>query len=91
MLDQFEGRTGGGYVLDCFWSAWDAFAMSDSFEETVRRSISYGNDADTTACVAGGLAGIHWGMSGIPGEWLHGMRGREIVEPIIRKLVDHVV
>lgn|SRR5229473_1557415 len=30
-LKAFPGRTGSGYVVDCFWSAWDAFAEGDSW------------------------------------------------------------
>ena len=34
-----------------------------------------------------GLAGIRWGIGGIPTEWLDGMRGRGIVEPLVDKLL----
>jgi len=37
--------------------------------------------------VAGGLAEIYWGYSGIPADWLHDMRGHEIVEPMIARLL----
>jgi ADP-ribosyl-[dinitrogen reductase] hydrolase len=85
-LKAFPGRTGSGYVVDCFWSAWDAFAQGDSYRNVIERAIGYGDDTDTTACVAGGLAGIYWGRGGIPDEWLNGMRGQDVVEPILRKL-----
>ncbi len=90
LLESYPSRTGGGYVVNSFWSAWDAFAGSDSFEKAIKRAISYGDDTDTTACVAGGLAGIYWGRSGIPIQWLSGMRGTAIVEPILTKLLTHV-
>ena len=86
-LERFKERTGGGYVLDTFWSAWVAVSESQSYAETIERAIRFGADTDTTAAVAGGLAGIYWGCSGIPAEWLSGMRGKEIVDPLIAKLV----
>jgi ADP-ribosyl-[dinitrogen reductase] hydrolase len=86
-LKTFPGRTGSGYVVDCFWSAWDAFSGGDSYRRVIERAISYGDDADTTACVAGGLAGIYWGRNAIPDEWLNAMRGRDVVEPILGKLL----
>lgn len=89
LLKGYAPRTGSGYVVDCFWSAWDAFSNADSFEGTVRNAISYGNDTDTTAAVAGGLAGIYWGVSGIPPDWLAGMQGAEIVDRILKKLPVH--
>ncbi len=76
-----QERSGSGYVVDCFWSAWDAFADASSYEQTIQRAIRYGND--TTACVAGGLAGIYWGVDAIPAEWRAGMRGQDIVDPLV--------
>lgn len=90
-LDHLEGyrdRGGRGRVWDSLWSAWDAFAGAESYRETVERAIAYGNDTDTTAAIAGGLAGIHWSIDGIPTEWLDGMRGRSIVEPLIDRLLE---
>ena len=83
-------KPGGGWVLDSFWSAWDAFAASSSYRETIVRAISYGNDTDTNAAIAGGLAGIHWGLDesidGIPAAWLDALRGKDIVEDVLRRV-----
>lgn len=87
-LAAWKQRRGTGYVIDCFWSAWDAFSGAASYSETVERAIRYGVDTDTTACVAGGLAGIYWGVEAIPSEWRSGMRGQEIVEPLMEKLLE---
>ena len=66
--------------------------MAGSYAETIQRAVRYGHDTDTTAAIAGGLAGIYWGVDetagGIPGEWLAALRGREIVEPLIQRLAD---
>ncbi|MEX1171173.1 MAG: ADP-ribosylglycohydrolase family protein, partial [Chloroflexota bacterium] len=89
-LDHLEGyadRSGRGRVWDSFWSAWDAFAGADSYQATIERAIAYGNDTDTTAAIAGGLAGIHWGVDGIPAAWLAGMRGREVADPLVDRLL----
>lgn len=86
LIRTYEGRSGDFYVVDTFWSAWDAFVGGHTYAETVTRAISYGNDADTTAAVAGGLAGIYWGVDGIPRDWLDGMRGRAIVEDAVARL-----
>jgi ADP-ribosylglycohydrolase len=85
-VERFTTPTGSGYVVDTFWSAWSVFASSGSFAETIERAIRFGSDTDTTAAVAGGLAGIYWGRSGIPAEWLSALRGREIVEPLVARL-----
>ncbi len=92
-LDHLEGyteRAGKGRVWDSFWSAWDAFAGAKDYRDTIQRAVAYGNDTDTTAAIAGGLAGIRWGIEGIPAEWLAGMRGKDVVEPLIAKLLTTV-
>lgn len=80
-------RAGRGYVVDSFWSAWDAFVGAHGYRDTIERSIRYGHDTDTTAAIAGGLAGAYWGVDGIPAAWLRGMRGRDVVAPIVDRLL----
>jgi ADP-ribosylglycohydrolase len=83
-------KPGGGWVFDSFWSAWDAFAEGSSYRDTIERAIRLGRDTDTTAAIAGGLAGLRWGLDegtgGIPREWLSALRGRDIVEAILARL-----
>jgi protein-tyrosine phosphatase len=86
-LEAWTERQGRGRVWDSFWSAWDAFAGADSYRQAIDRAIAYGNDTDTTAAIAGGLAGIYWGIDGIPAEWLAGMRSRDIVAPLVARLL----
>lgn len=86
-LEAYAERGGRGRVWDSFWSAWDAFAGAGSYRETIERAVAYGDDTDTTAAIAGGLAGIHWGIDGIPAEWLAGMRGRAVADPLVDRLL----
>ena len=90
VLETYPIRSGAGYVLDCFWSAYESLRSSDSYRETVTRAVKYGSDCDTTAAVAGGLAGIYWGVRGIPAEWLRNMRGHDIVDPLVRRLLSSI-
>lgn len=43
-----------------------AFLAADGYEDTVRKAISLGGDADTMACIAGGIADAFHG--GVPSE-----------------------
>jgi len=90
VLLRWPTRGGHGYVIDSFWSAWDAFAGAADHQETVVRAIRYGTDTDTTACIAGGLAGVSFGLESIPPEWLSAVRGQDLVEPLIEPLVAGV-
>lgn len=78
---------GTGYVVDCLHSARVACAK-DSFESVIKRAIQFGNDTDTTACVAGGMAGLLFGFSKIPQHLIDGLRGKAIVEPLVERLTS---
>lgn len=83
-------KAGRAWVLDSFWSAWEAVAASSSYREAIERCVRYGHDTDTVAAIAGGLAGLRWGLDesrgGIPAEWFNGLRGKEIVEEILARV-----
>ncbi|GAB4117549.1 MAG: ADP-ribosylglycohydrolase family protein [Roseiflexaceae bacterium] len=77
---------GSGYVVDCLRSARWAVAQG-SYEQVVKAAISLGHDTDTTACVAGGIAGIRDGEHAIPERWRMQLRGRDLVEALCERLV----
>jgi ADP-ribosylglycohydrolase len=79
---------GSGYVLDSLWSARHALEAAGDYAGVVRAAIALGNDTDTTACIAGGLAGIRHGFAGLPQPWLDALRGRDMVQPLLAKLLD---
>jgi ADP-ribosylglycohydrolase len=83
--DAPEG-TGRGYVVDCLRSARLAQGAGD-YEAVVKAAVAVGNDTDTTACVAGGIAGIRDGAGAIPARWREGLRGRELVAPLLERLL----
>jgi len=41
-----------------------------SYEDTILSIINIGHDTDTSAAIAGGLAGIYYGLNGIPDYWV---------------------
>lgn len=84
-----QGR-GSGYVVDCLHSARLA-SQETSFESVIRKAISLGDDTDTTAAVAGGWAGVRFGISGIPQRWLAALAGRAVAEPLVVRLLDRCV
>ena len=84
--DQTTPPTGSGYVVDCLRSArWATEA--GSYEQVVKAAISLGNDTDTTACVAGGIAGIRDGIDAIPQRWRTRLRGQELYRDELQQLI----
>jgi len=83
--DPPQGK-GSGYVVDCLHSAHRAVQQGD-FETVVRSAVAMGNDTDTTACVAGGIAGIRDGIERIPLRWRERLRGRDLLDPMLERLL----
>jgi ADP-ribosyl-[dinitrogen reductase] hydrolase len=77
---------GSGYVVDCLRSARWAVETGD-YEQVVKSAVSLGQDTDTTACVAGGMAGIRDGINAIPERWRNELRGKELYEEELERLL----
>jgi ADP-ribosyl-[dinitrogen reductase] hydrolase len=78
---------GSGYVVDSLGAARWA-NNTKTYEEIVKAAISLGDDTDTTACIAGGIAGLKFGINAIPERWRENLRGKEIYEPLLEKLLS---
>jgi len=83
--DLLRAGTGSGYVVDSLISArWEM--QKPDYESVVKSAVKLGKDTDTTACIAGGVAGLRDGFEAIPTRWVEALRGREILEPLWQKL-----
>jgi ADP-ribosylglycohydrolase len=87
--DDSSGGTGSGYVVDSLRSARFVVEGHENYEDIVRAAIALGNDTDTTAAVAGGVAGVRAGVAGIPHRWCDGLRGMDLARPLIERLLRH--
>ncbi|MGC4119649.1 MAG: ADP-ribosylglycohydrolase family protein [Myxococcales bacterium] len=87
--DAPTGR-GSGYVVDCLRSAVECVESGDSYEQVVKAAIALGNDTDTTAAVAGGIAGLTYGVAGLPERWRAALRGQDLLRPLLKKLLQRV-
>lgn len=83
-----ERVQGSGYVVDSLWSARAAVLETSSFDACVRRAVALGNDTDTTAAIAGGVAGAMYGRVGIPPKWQADLRGNDILAPLLAALLS---
>lgn len=85
-LDDSPGR-GTGYVVDSLRSARQSCAAGD-YESVVRAAIRLGNDTDTTAAIAGGIAGLRDGIDAIPPRWRDALPDTAQFTPLIAQLLD---
>lgn len=70
----------GGFVLDTLKAATWCFVNTNSYDECMLAAVNLGDDADTTAAVAGALAGTVYGIEAIPQEWVDTLRDKELIE-----------
>ncbi len=78
---------GSGYVVHSLRAAVSLLTGPDrvDYERVVRGAIALGQDTDTTACIAGGVAGLVVGEGGIPRRWRDGLRGRALIEDLLSR------
>lgn len=77
----------GGYVVDTLEAALWCLLTTDSYKECVLTAVNLGDDTDTVAAVAGGLAGALYGYDAVPKEWLSVLKRREYIEQLCEKAV----
>jgi ADP-ribosyl-[dinitrogen reductase] hydrolase len=63
-------------------------SRTTGFRSAVLLVTNLGQDADTTAAVAGQLAGALYGQSGIPVEWLVKLAWRERIGDLARRFFE---
>ena len=64
--------------------AYDAalwcLANTSSYRDCVLAAVNLGSDTDTTAAIAGALAGVLYGYDAIPVEWVSALRAKDLIE-----------
>jgi ADP-ribosyl-[dinitrogen reductase] hydrolase len=79
---------GSGWVVRSLQAAVWAVGRTTSFRSAVLLAANLGDDADTTAAIAGQLAGAIYGAAGIPPEWLDALAWRGRLEGTAARLFD---
>lgn len=70
------------HVVHTVPSAFAAFLLTDSYLEAIQVAIRAGGDTDTTAAVAGALAGAYYGREGIPAHLFNGLERAGYIEDL---------
>ena len=61
-----------GYVVDTLEAAIWSCAQCDNYKDAVLTAVNLGEDTDTVAALAGGLAGVYFGN--VPEQWIKNTR-----------------
>lgn len=74
-----------GYVISTAEAALWSVATNRNFTDTVLAAVNLGDDADTTGAVAGGMAGLLYGIKAIPPEWISSLARHDQVIDLARR------
>ncbi|MDC7784692.1 ADP-ribosylglycohydrolase family protein [Rhodoplanes sp. TEM] len=80
-----------GYVAHTLEAAIWSVARSHDFRSAVLTAANLGYDADTTAAVAGQLAGALYGVDGIPSDWREKLAWGDEIERRSAALHEHSI
>ncbi len=59
-----------------------------NFHDCVLKAVNLGGDTDTTGCVAGGLAGVAYGTSAVPQEWIRQLARQTEVADLFNRFAE---
>jgi ADP-ribosylglycohydrolase len=59
-----------GYVLHTLHAALWCLLTTGTYHDCVLRAVNLGGDTDTTGCIAGGLAGVAYGVQSVQSDWI---------------------
>ena len=71
-----------GYVVHSLEAAIWCLLHTNSFRDCLLRAVNLGDDTDTTAAIAGGLAGLYYHYEAMPTEWLDAIQKRAWIEDL---------
>ena len=74
-----------GYVVDTLEAALWCLLRTESYRDCALLAVNLGDDTDTVGAVAGGLAGLIYGLdgeTGIPAEWIEVIPRKEWIREL---------
>ncbi len=76
-----------GYVVDTLEASIWCFMNHDNTKDILLEAVNLGLDTDTTGTVAGGLAGLEYGLEDIPGKWIKSVAKKNEIDKLIKKFI----
>ena len=75
-----------GYVIDSLEAAIWCLLHSNSYDECILKAVNLGEDTDTIACIAGGIAGVFYDVKTIPEHWINQLARKEDILNLANRL-----
>jgi ADP-ribosyl-[dinitrogen reductase] hydrolase len=80
-----------GYVPETVGAAFYCLGACDNYKDTVVLAVKAGGDTDTTAAIAGAMAGTLYGLEGIPSEYKDKVENFELLQSLTDELVNNEI
>lgn len=80
-----------GYVPETVGAAFYCLGAAASYQETVIMAIRAGGDTDTTAAIAGAMAGTFYGLDAIPAEYKDKVENFELLQLLTDQLTNNQI
>jgi ADP-ribosylglycohydrolase len=77
-----------GYVLHTLHASVWCLLTTNNYRECVLKAVNLGGDTDTTGCVAGGLAGVVYGIKSIPADWIRVLARKGDVDCLFHEFAE---
>jgi len=74
-----------GYVVHTLTASLWCLLTTDNYRDCVLKAVNLGDDTDTTGCVAGGLAGVAYGVGSVPQNWIHQLARQPELEDLFER------
>lgn len=78
-----EAVKSDGYCEHTLEAALWCFLNTSSYADCVLAAVNLGDDTDTTAAVAGAIAGVYYGFEAIPPKWIGQLRAKVVIDQCI--------
>jgi ADP-ribosyl-[dinitrogen reductase] hydrolase len=75
-----------GYVMNTLKASMYCFLATENYQDATLMAVNLGNDADTTAAVTGGLAGLYYGFESIPQKWRDEIKKSKYIKALCDRL-----
>ena len=75
-------------MVDTLEAAVWCLMNSSTYRECVLKAVNLGGDADTTAAVAGGLAGILYREAALPETWLTQLADSTMIDDLCKRAAE---
>ena len=73
-----------GYVVDTLEAVIWCLLQTSGYRECVLLAVNLGEDTDTVAAIAGGVAGLAYGLDSISSEWMAQLKRYEYIEEMCK-------